>query len=124
MILDNVTMDLVGKALDAALLNHKVVANNVANVNTQDYRALKLDFDRVFGSVRDAVDGGVSDEVIREALQSMDFEQGVVADSVSRVALDQQMVELTKNSLHYQALINARGKLGSLVTAAIKGGKG
>lgn len=123
MLLENVTNQLVGKALDVVMLNQQVIANNVANVNTQNYQALKVDFDALMADIKEVVQNGGDKEALKSAIQRLDLEQGAITEeTIARVALDEQMVELTKNSLRYQALLNARGQLGSLVGMAIKGG--
>lgn len=125
MSADNVTMDLLGKALDASYLNHQVIANNVANVNTRGYRVLKMEFDNAFGNVRQLIDAGADQKHISQAIRQINLQDAVVQDEAStRVAIDQQMVELTKNSLRYQALINSRSLYSSIKSAAIKGGRG
>lgn len=125
MTVENVTMDLLAKALDAAYLNHQVIANNVANVDTQGYHVLKMQFDSAFENVRELLDSGASDSRVEQALKRVDLKGSVVPDeTATRVALDQQMVELTKNSLRYEALIGARSVLDSIETEAIKGGRG
>lgn len=124
MFLDSVTNELVRSSLDLIWKNHSVIANNVANVNTEGYQALKVDFESALSTVTSLVDSQASDASVRTALKSVDQSNWVGVDLASeRVALDEQMVELTKNSLRYQALLNARSQMSSIVGVAIHGGQ-
>jgi flagellar basal-body rod protein FlgB len=121
--LDSVTGALVGKALDVSLATHQTIANNIANASTPGYRPLKIDFEEVMGRVRSAVESGADDDSIRSLLAGVDAtpEQDPEATSV---LLDRQMIWLAKNTTHYQALLRAQSQFGSLMSTAIKGGRG
>lgn len=123
-MLDSVTSTLLGKALDAAMLQHTVIANNIANVNTQGYRPYRVDFQRLLGDMQEDVDGSNGDPTAVIAhLQQMNLDNYVSADEASgRVMLDKEMVSLTKNTIQYQALLTARAKLESIMKTAVKGG--
>jgi flagellar basal-body rod protein FlgB len=90
-------VDVLGRVMDAAALRHKVIAQNVANVNTPGYRRLAVEFEdelaKALGTPGGA--GRVTPKV-------------VIADGPERVDgntvdLDREMGDLTKNGLLYQA---------------------
>jgi len=121
--LDSITSDLVSKALDVSLSVHQSIANNIANSDTSGYRPLRVNFEAVMQEVKAAVESGAGKDSIRAALDRVDAtpEQEPLPTSV---LLDQQMVQLVRNTTHYEALLNARDRMGDIMKLAIKGGQG
>ncbi len=121
--LDSVTGALLAKALDVSLATHQTIANNIANASTPGYRPLRIDFEDVMGSMAAALESGGDVDSVRAALADIEAtpEQDPEATSV---LLDRQMVWLSKNTTHYQALLRAQSQFGSLMSTAIKGGRG
>lgn len=122
--IEGVTSALLNKALDVSMHNHKVIANNVANVNTPDFKPLSVDFNAVMQEVRKSADAGLPDlEAITEI---KNFELGSIAsldDSYPRVTLETEMVKMAENTLRYQALIDAKKSFGGMISMAINGGR-
>jgi flagellar basal-body rod protein FlgB len=126
-LLGGVTSQLVSVALDAALTRHAAIAANIANVDTPDYHPLTARFDQLVTELQGRVTDRSNDlatardgERMRDSLQSLP----IVADPLStKVELDMQMAQLAKNTLQYQALLTAQGKLASLVQLVISEGK-
>jgi flagellar basal-body rod protein FlgB len=122
-----VTSQLVSVALDAAMARHAAIAANVANVDTPDYRPLAARFDQLVQELQGRVTDRSQDAAIardadriRDSLQSLP----IVADpSSTKVELDMQMAALAKNTLQYQALLTAQGKLMDLAQLVIGEGK-
>ena len=121
-LLDSITGSMVIKALDASLLTHNTIANNIANAQTEGYRPLTVNFDQLMGEVKATVDSGGSFQEVKSALDKVQLRADIDI-AAQAVLLDQQMVEMAKNTTHYQALLAAREQLGSLVSTAIKGGQ-
>jgi flagellar basal-body rod protein FlgB len=121
------TSQLVSVALDAAMARHAAIAANIANADTPNYRPLMARFDQLVDELQGRVTDRTQDaalmrdaERMQESLQS----QPLVADPTSRqVELDMQMADLAKNTLQYQALLTAQGKLMSISELAISEGK-
>lgn len=121
--LDSVTGALVAKALDVSLATHQTIANNIANASTPGYRPLRIDFEAVMDSMRSALGTGSDADSVRAALDEIDT--APVQDSeATSVLLDRQMVWLSKNTTHYQALLRAQSQFSSLMSTAIRGGRG
>lgn len=122
-----VTSQLVSLALDAALARHAAIATNIANVATPGFQPLTARFDQLVEQLQatagdrslDATTGGLA-QSMSESLESQPL---MVDTRSSEVQLDMQMAELSKNSLHYQALLTAQGKLMDLAQLAIGEGK-
>ena len=121
-LLNSITSSMVIKALDASLLTHNTIANNIANAQTEGYRPLTVNFDQLMSEVKATVDSGGSFQEVKSALDKVQLRADIDI-AAQAVLLDQQMVEMAKNTTHYQALLAAREQLGSLVSTAIKGGQ-
>ena len=121
------TSQLVSVALDAAMARHAAIASNIANADTPNYRPLMARFDQLVTELQGRVTDRTQDEAIlrdagrmQESLQS----SPLVADpSAPQVELDMQMADLARNTVQYQALLTAQGKLASLTELAISEGK-
>jgi flagellar basal-body rod protein FlgB len=90
-------LDVLTQLLGAASLRHRVIAQNVANVNTPGYRRLEVAFEEDLARALASPEGaaGVKPRV-------------VVGDGPERVDgntvdIDQEMNDLAKNALLYQA---------------------
>lgn len=118
------TSSLVILALDAAIQRHSLIANNIANVNTEGFRGQSLSFDALMsqlnvGQLRNtAEDESLKQDIAqaKEALMDGNFvEEGVN----SKVALDEQMAQLSENVIRYRALLEGLSKRSSIINMAI-----
>jgi flagellar basal-body rod protein FlgB len=124
--LGGVTSQLISLALDAALVRHKVIANNIANVHTPGYQAKSLHFEKYLSgfisSLRNSEDSALIPRI--ESLKASLIEGGpMVVSENETVELDREMLKLTENTLRYQAIVKAAGKQGDLLSMAINGGR-
>jgi len=122
-IISNVTATLVTKALDVVSQEHKAIANNIANVNTQNYRAVHVDFDSVFSSISEGVSAEDTESIARAVSDLNTNSLATVEELSAKVVLDSEMVKMTENTMRYQALIGFKKGLGALNGIAIKGGR-
>ncbi len=91
---------ILSQILDTAALRHRVISQNIANVNTPGYRRLAVEFEAEFAKALAGHDG--TGPVPHVAPQV------VVADGPERVDgntvdIDNEMSDLSKNALLYQA---------------------
>jgi flagellar basal-body rod protein FlgB len=91
-------LNVLGQLLDATALRHRVISQNVANVNTPGYRRKEVLFEDAFAKAL-ASDGGAAPPVRPKV---------VVADGPERVDgntvdIDREMNTLQTNALLYQA---------------------
>lgn len=148
-LLDGRTMTVLTKALDAASVRHKAIANNIANVNTMDFkadrvlfedelsRALRADQSRGNGltTTNDMHYGGGGLAVTHDKHYGGDISLErvrpvVVKDeSISmrvdenNVDIDLEMTNLAANQMMYEAVLRRiNGKISSL-KAVISGGR-
>jgi flagellar basal-body rod protein FlgB len=90
-------MDLLARLLDAADLRHRVIANNVANVNTPGYRRQEVRFEEALSEA--LAKGGEATSVRPQVVEA--------AGDVGRadgntVDIDAEMARLSTNSLLYR----------------------
>lgn len=125
-IADNTTSMLVSLALDAAASKHLAIAQNIANVNNEGYRPMRVDFDRQVALYKDELltrnDDAISRRLL-ETLRAATTVSQVPESAAEKVQLDVEVAKMTRNAVHYQALLAARGKMASLISLAINGGR-
>jgi flagellar basal-body rod protein FlgB len=101
----------------------QTIATNLANVNTADYRAGRIDFE---DALRDALRTGAAepDAALRKIAELRDTVQdGALMHFAKRagVELDIELTHMSDTVLRYHALIQGLAKHGSLARMAITG---
>ncbi|MWL90529.1 flagellar basal body protein [Cupriavidus sp. SW-Y-13] len=121
--IEGVTTAALSLALDAASLQHRVLAANVANANTPGYVPMRLRFAARIegGAVRQATAATdpASMFAVRMSLQPAFDASGAAAT----VQPDQEVAAMSENALHYQALASALDKHFSILASAASDGK-
>lgn len=125
--LGGITTDIVRLALDASWTRHKVIANNIANSKTSNFSPQRVKFESEFSRAlleSRSLHGTQSMFSELKDLKPIVYQsdQSIGLDDKS-VFLDQEMVNMAKNTTHYKALIKALGKEISIISLAIKGGQ-
>jgi flagellar basal-body rod protein FlgB len=106
----------LGTALDGLLLRQRVVADNIANVDTPGFIASTVDFE---SSLRGALtDGTVTDGQLNPAVSRTTATPGANGNNVDLAAETMAAVQAT---FRYQLLTRAVGDRHSLITTAIGG---
>lgn len=123
-MLDSPTTALVRLALDAASLRHLAHANNVANAESPGYSPQRVNFEEQLSQLRQTLSGQqplqMSDlQGVRPFVEQTSLGQGLSAAQ----ALDQEMVRVAQNTLHYQALLRASSRLGGIMAMAVEEGR-
>ncbi len=92
--------DLLSRLLDVSSLRHRVISNNVANVNTPGYRELDVSFEDAFAR---AVAGGNSAAGLKVEAGVVEGPGGPERADGNNVDIDYEMARLNKNTLLYRA---------------------
>ena len=123
-LLSDVTSAALAKSLDAAGLRHRVIADNIANVETPGFVRSDVTFN---DQLREALSASDPDTAMRHVKS---IEPQVEPDTLSppnpngsNVNIDKEMAELTKNDLQYETLVQLLNLKGSMIKAAITEGK-
>ena len=123
--LGGATSALVKLALDGAVMQHKVISNNIANVNAQGYQAQEMSFEEHMSRLSLTQPGTAADQTLRHQIDALrgKLESGdfVRAAASPDVEVDLEMADLSANVLRYQALLEGLSKRGSLLKMAISG---
>jgi flagellar basal-body rod protein FlgB len=103
------TIGLLSTMLDYQSKRHKVIASNIANIDTPDYTAKDLVFPK---ELDDAVRDGETPGIIRTDTRHLPVSVGLnngdnleVVDSGKKVDIDEQMGKLAENHLMYNMSI-------------------
>lgn len=93
-------IDLLARTLDVASVRHRVIAQNVANVNTPGYQRLEVAFE---ASLREAMSQGGTDAIRAVQPTVLIADTPITRADGNNVSMEQEMSDLNKNSLLYQA---------------------
>ncbi len=128
-IFDRAHLDSLKRALDVYSRRHRVVSDNIANVQTQGYRAREYRFEELLAGATDRlrgvrtdpahlpVGGRTADEVEgRTVRQDSGFDNGV-----NDVNIDREMSELATNDLSYRLATRLLSMKYSVLRGAITG---
>lgn len=123
MKLFNNTFNHLAQGLDYAFTKNKVIANNIANVDTPNYKAKKVSFQSQLEQEQTKL------ETLRTHPKHIPFDQQSSTIQITQdrnltfnhngnsVDLDKEMAELSKNQLYYEALTERiNGKFNSIRT--------
>jgi flagellar basal-body rod protein FlgB len=95
-------------ALDAAALRHQAIAQNIANLHSPGYVPLGVSFDAQLAALRRGQAPG------KPELVALDRAPGPRPQDA-----DMEMVALSQNTIHYQALVKGIGTQLAILGAAI-----
>jgi flagellar basal-body rod protein FlgB len=112
-------IDSTGSAIYAALnglaARQRVIANNVANIETPGFIAGRVSFE---DSLRSAIAGGDAGATSVATTRSAD----PVNQNGNNLSLDNEVVSLTDTDLRYQLMVQAMNQKFGLLRSAIGGG--
>jgi flagellar basal-body rod protein FlgB len=121
MLFADRTSAALAKCLDGVGLRQRVIADNIANVETPGFTRSEVDFE---GQLKEAL--GSSPDVAMKRIG--DVNAKVRADHMSparsdgnNVSIDKEMAGMTKNTMQYEALIQLMNLKGSMLRSAIEG---
>jgi flagellar basal-body rod protein FlgB len=122
--IESITTAALSLALDAASARQQVIANNIANANTEGFVPHALDFEGQLEQARRALrERGRLDEA---ALRDMKFRQQPVLridGQPARVELDVEVGNMARNAVQYQALVKGLSRHLSMLSSAATEGK-
>jgi flagellar basal-body rod protein FlgB len=104
-------IDVLARVLDNTSLRHRVIAQNVANVNTPGYRRLEIAFEDLLSAASDA---SPSKPQVVEV-------PGTERVDGNTVDIDREMGDLTKNALLFQAATQILASRMAAMRSAITG---
>src|SRR5258706_14630193 len=121
--MDALGSSMVKLALDAAVLRHQAIAQNIANLQSEDYVPLGLSFEAQLAALRRTSSNTAAWQRAREAAKPELVEQLDRAPWPRPQDVDMEMVALSENTIHYQALLKGLGRQLSVLSDVINDGK-
>ncbi|KGP92853.1 flagellar basal body rod protein FlgB [Pontibacillus chungwhensis BH030062] len=124
------TIQTLEKSMDYASLKNKTISNNIANVDTPNYKAKDVQFKDVFSEQMSSIDAKRTNSKHIPFSSTSTSRFSVTSNGSTQynhngnnVDIDQEMSDLAKNQIYYQALVDRlNGKFRSL-ESVIKGGR-
>ena len=106
-LLTNSNVPYLTKMLDVLAERHRVISNNIANVNTPGYRAKDINFKDVLASIQSSNDWSRTREEFENDLEDINVEwidsnEGLDNQGINDVSVDREMVKLSTNTLLYK----------------------
>ena len=113
-MLNDVTMDIVYKAMQGLSARQKATADNIANVETPGYKATTVDFET---SLR----GAIENNGINGASFSTARSTAPNGPNDNNVSLDDETVTAIDTNLKYQTMVEAMNAKFRLLRTAMEG---
>lgn len=119
------TVGLMQDRLNLNALNQKVVASNVANINTPGYVAKRVSFEEALRKSleEDAISLVRTSAAHRDPTSVEEIMKEPQIVETGPVDLDAEMMLLAHNSVEYQFMLTLLNKKFSLLRTAIEGGR-
>lgn len=117
------TIESVRLALDASSMRQRVIADNIANVNSVNHVRMRVVFEEKLAQALTAAQGSQDSDAV-SMLADAQPELEAAPGPQSKVELDSEMVRLSENSLRYHALTRGLSRYFSLASAIVSGGRG
>lgn len=109
----NTSLELLKNTINASALRQDAINSNIANVNTDNYKVNQVEFESLLNAARDGVAikkmnashfGAERLTEIQPVISKRT--NSTVKENGNNVDLDMEMVNLSENTLYYQALIS------------------
>lgn len=133
-LLQSTQVSVLEKALSAASLRHKVISNNIANVNTPKFKKSEVSFENQLELAMSAEKSPIARTHERHlpikstSLDDVEPTINTITTTSFRnddnnVDIDSEMAGLAKNSITYSAVADQINKYFSNLKSVINGGK-
>jgi flagellar basal-body rod protein FlgB len=120
----DLTTSVLTKSLDATGMKHRVIADNIANVETPGFTRSDVNFE---AQLQEALASSDPESAMRQVdAMAPEVEQDTLSPAGpngNNVNIDKEMAGLTKNNLQYDAMVELLNLKGSMVRLAINEGK-
>lgn len=111
--------DVISKLLDVATLRHKVVSQNIANVNTPGYRHQEVVFE---DELQKALSGGQLPTDLSDMQATIgESDRPIVRADGNNVDIDKELGLLGKNATFYETFTQILATKNSMMRSAITG---
>lgn len=123
------TFTALERGLDYASLNQKIISQNIANVDTPDYKAKEVDFKSFLGQSMNQLEAKRTD-ARHFTFQAAGTNPAVKTKSAYQynhngngVDLDKEMSDMATNQIYFNALTDRLNSKFNTLQSVIRGGK-
>ncbi|MDH7481897.1 MAG: flagellar basal body rod protein FlgB [Armatimonadota bacterium] len=120
----DLTTVMLAKCLDACGLRQRVIANNIANVETPGFTRSEVAFE---SRLKEALEA-TSEESAISRIEKIQPE--IIQDNISparpngnNVSIEKEMADMTKNSMQYEALVQLMNLKAAMIRMAMNEGR-
>ena len=114
------TSDLLSDMIRATTVRQRILASNLANVETPGYEAQEVTFDKVLAEARGQAAGAPAELPEVQPVVRPDPDVAIRRDG-NTVDLDRQMTKLAENTLWHNGLVQILVTRMNMMKMAIKG---
>jgi len=112
------TVGLLGKLMDVGALRHRILAHNIANVNTPGFKKSEVQFER---ALQQAITKGHADDVQRASPRVVLSDAAALRKDGNNVDIDKEIGQLTKNTLLFNTYANILSRKFKMLKSAATG---
>lgn|GEM_PF-194310 len=117
MIQDKTVINLLEKAMTAEGLRQQAVASNIANMNTEGYRRVDVNFEKALTKAMSKNENPSGDDVKMEFYETKNSPLNEFGNDVN---IDNEVGEMVKNSLKHQTFMSLLRKKYQQMDNALK----
>ena len=114
---------LLEKMLDVSSIKHKVIANNIANVNTPGYKKMEVSFANQLEKALNESSMNKFDTLQPKIVISKEDSSETVRNDGNNVDMDKEVSSLVKNTLTYSIYTQLLAKKYEGIKSAIEGSR-
>ena len=114
---------LLEKMLDVSSIKHKVIANNIANVNTPGYKKMEVSFADQLEKALNEDSMNKFDTLQPKIVISKEDSSETVRNDGNNVDMDKEVSSLVKNTLSYNIYTQLLAKKYEGIKSAIEGSR-
>lgn len=130
------TLSVLAKSMDSAALKQRVISDNLANINTPDFKRQYVDFD---SELKMAVDRqlGMKGSLYRTHEKHLPLDLSInkiqpkvrtdysrsMREDGNNVDLDMELAQLAENTIRFNTLTETAIKKYSSIKSAVRGGR-
>ncbi|MBI2471700.1 MAG: flagellar basal body rod protein FlgB [Planctomycetes bacterium] len=114
---------LLEKMLDVSSVKHKVIANNIANVNTPGYKKMDVSFAEQLEKALNEASTNKFDALQPKIVISKEDTSEAVRNDGNNVDMDKEVSALVKNTLSYSIYTQLLAKKYEGIKSAIEGSR-
>ena len=116
----NINFALLNKMLDITALRSRVIANNLANVDTPGFKKCEVSFE---AALEEAVHSRQPQQIDAVEVEVVQSTEGPVRQDGNNVDVDKELSELAKNTLAYNTFAQFLSSQFIAMKEAITGGR-